>query len=248
MAIGEMLGTISKEVASTAEKFVEKTMEKVSEVSEYAEEEIGKKKVDGSYVLEKLDEIKKINPEQLKLRLYETFDARIESTKLKDIGESSEQIKDGGEKKEGLTEEQKTKIKEETGWSNAIIDYIGSWEEYEIYKKAGLIEAEIGGRKCLIRDDIDWGQLDEKGRTNEERVKKGLAPLDKNGDAIQLHHIGQHADSPLAELTFEEHRCNGNDNILHDKRMETETHGEGNNWDNERQNYWKDRANYNEGV
>ena len=64
--------------------------------------------------------------------------------------------------------------------------------------------------------------------------------------AIQLHHIGQHKDSPLAELTFEEHRCNGNDIVLHDKSSETETHGEGNTWDSERQVYWKERAKYNE--
>ena len=49
-------------------------------------------------------------------------------------------------------------------------------------------------------------------------------------------------------MTFEEHRCNGNDTILHDKTKETETHGEGNIWDSKRQTYWKDRANYNEGV
>lgn len=113
--------------------------------------------------------------------------------------------------------------------------------EYE----AGLVEAEIGGKKCLIRTDIDWDQVDEKGRTNTQRVERELAPLDKNGDSIQLHHIGQHKDSPLAELTFEEHRCGGNDTILHDKSIESEAHGEGNNWDNERQNYWQNRADYN---
>lgn len=171
-----------------------------------------------------------------------------ETTKVDDGNDSSENIKNDDESKEGLTDEEKLRIKEETGWSDEVINHIGSWEEYEIYKKAGLQEVEIGGKKCLIRGDIDWDQVDEKGRTNTERVKRGLAPLDKNGDAIQLHHIGQHEDSPLAELTFEEHRCNGNDTILHDKTKETEIHGAGNTWDSERQTYWKDRADYNEGV
>lgn len=159
------------------------------------------------------------------------------------VGEANE-----GEGKEGLTDEEKLRIHEASGWSDEIIDSFRSIEEYEIYKKAGLQEVEIGEKKALIRNDIDWNQTDEKGRTNEERIKRGLAPLDKDGDSIELHHIGQHADSLLAELTFKEHRGDGNDTILHDKKKETETHGEGNNWDNERQNYWKDRDEYNEGA
>ncbi len=159
---------------------------------------------------------------------------------------AEEEANDSSENtREGLSEEEKDKAREETGWSDEILDAIGSWEEYEIYRDAGLVEAEIGGKKCLIRNDIDWDQKDEKGRTNAERIKRGLAPLDKNGNPIQLHHIGQHADSPLAELTFEEHRCNGNDTILHNKKMPTETHGEGNTWDDERKEYWTNRAEYN---
>ena len=145
------------------------------------------------------------------------------------------------EKKEGLTQEEKDIIKKETGWSNEIIDAIRSMDEYRIYKEAGLVEGEVNGKKCLMRTDINWDQKDQFGMTNRERVAEGYAPLDKNGKPIQLHHIGQHADSPLAELTFEEHRTGGNDKILHDKTKETEVHGEGNNWDNERMDYWRNR-------
>lgn len=158
---------------------------------------------------------------------------------------------------DGLIEEEKIKVKEEMGFTDKIVDAIGSWKEYEIYKNAELVEYEIGDKKCLIREDIEWdkkwetGKYDENDQpiyeTNRERIAKGRAPLDENGNPIQLHHIGQHADSPLAELTFEEHRCNGNDTILHDKTKETEAHGEGNTWDRERQDYWKARAIYNEG-
>lgn len=154
---------------------------------------------------------------------------------------------------EGLSEEEKERVKEETGWSDEIVDALGSIEEYEIYKKAGLVEAEVAGKKCLIRTDINWDQeyvdpFTNKTKTNRDRVKEGLAPLDKNGKPIQLHHIGQHADSPLAELTFEEHRCGGNDTILHDKTKSTEVHGPGNTWDSERQEYWKNRAETEGGV
>jgi hypothetical protein len=97
----------------------------------------------------------------------------------------------------------------------------------------------------LIRDDIDWNQVDEKGRTNQQRVEDGKAPLNKNGEKIYLHHIGQHADSPLAELTFKEHRSDGNDTILHDKSIESEVHGDDSKWVAEREAYWKNRGNYN---
>lgn len=142
--------------------------------------------------------------------------------------------------KEGLTDEEKAKIKEETGWSDEIIDAIGSWKEYEIYKNAGLVEAEIDGKKCLIRNDIDWDQKDAMGRTNKERAEQGLSPINKDGKAIELHHIGQHADSPLAELTQEEHRGKGNDTILHDKTKESEIDRQA--FAGERSDHWAARA------
>jgi hypothetical protein len=79
----------------------------------------------------------------------------------------------------------------------------------------------FNGKWCLIRTDIDWEQKDELGRTNKERAEQGLAPLNKNGKSIELHHIGQDPDSPLAELTQEEHRGTGNDSVLHDKNQDT---------------------------
>ena len=140
----------------------------------------------------------------------------------------------------GLTQEQKDKIKEETGWSDEIIDAIGSMEEYQIYKDAGLVEAEIDGRKCLINPNIDMNQKDAFGRTNKERMEQGLAPLDKNGNPIELHHIGQKNDSPLAELTQEQHRSKENYSILHDTKKESEIDRKA--FDNERENHWKARA------
>ena len=51
------------------------------------------------------------------------------------------QADDNNEQK-GLTQEQKDKIKEETGWSDEIIDAIGSMEEYQIYNKHVLYQKE----------------------------------------------------------------------------------------------------------
>lgn len=152
-------------------------------------------------------------------------------------------------KSEGLTDEEKAKIKEETGWSDEIIDCIQNMKQYEILKNAGLREVEINGRKCLIKENIDLDYEDKDGITNRQRMAMGLAPLDsKTGKPIELHHLGQKADSPLVELTEEEHRTGEyedgkkNQSLWHDNTINTEVHGEGNTWDQERKLYWKERA------
>ena len=145
-----------------------------------------------------------------------------------------------------LTAEQKKEIKEKTSWSDEIIDSIGSVEEAEIYMNAGLVEGEVNGKKCLIRNDIDLDQKDEDGITNRERMERGRPPITKNGEEVELHHIGQKPDSPLAELTMEEHRGAGNDTILHDKTKETEI--DRNEFGKERREHWKDRVNVMEGA
>lgn len=158
-------------------------------------------------------------------------------------------------KSEGLTGEEKAKIKEETGWSDEIIDCIKNMQQYEILKKAGLIEVEINGRKCLVKENIDLDYTDEDGVSNRDRIARGLAPLDsKTGKPIELHHLGQKADSPLVELTEEEHRTGEyedgkkNQSLWHDNTKETEVHGEGNSWDQERKAHWKARAEMGRGT
>ncbi len=134
----------------------------------------------------------------------------------------------------------KEKLQLETGWSNEIIDAIDSEEEAQIYKDADLKEVNINDKSCLVRNDLDMNQKDEFGRTNQERMENGLAPLSKDGETIELHHIGQKSDSPLAELTSSEHRANGNDTILHDKTKTSEI--DRNSFRTEKQEHWKARA------
>lgn len=240
--VGQAVEKGAEAVVESAEKASEKVAEGV-EAAKAEAEELSKMDLDGmkksglEIIQSKMESIRNLSPKQLDEianRVMENAEDKVENTEP----ETDKDV----EKTKGISDEEKAKIKEETGWSDEIIDAIGSMEEYDIYKKAGLVEAEIGGKKCLIRTDIDWEQTDPFGNTNRERTEKGLAPLDKNGKPLQLHHIGQHADSPLAELTFEEHRCGGNDTILHDKSKETEVHGEGNKWDSERSDYWKARG------
>lgn len=148
---------------------------------------------------------------------------------------------DTNEKKDGLTDEQKKELQERTGWPDEIIDNIGSMEEAEIYEKAGLKAVEIDGKWCLIRNDIDLDQVDEDGISNRERMERGRPPITKDGKEVELHHIGQKQDSPLAELTTEEHRGTGNDAILHDKTKESEIDRTA--FAKERKDHWKSRVN-----
>lgn len=139
-----------------------------------------------------------------------------------------------------LTDEQREKIKEESGYSDEVIDNISCWEEYEVYIDVDLEEVEIDGKKCLIRSDIDFDQKDSMGRANRERIEQGLSPINKDGKVIELHHIGQNSDSPLAELTQQEHRGKGNDTILHDKTKESEI--DRGKFTTERNDYWTARV------
>lgn len=164
---------------------------------------------------------------------------------VKDINDSSlDEVKS-----KGLTDVEKTAIKEQTGWSDEIINNINRIQQYEILKSAGLIEVEVNGRSCLIKEKIDLDYTDEDGISNRDRIARGLAPLDsKTGNPIELHHLGQKVNSPLVELTKEEHRTgeyeNGkkNQSLWHDNSIDSDVHGDGNNWDQERKIYWKERA------
>ena len=193
---------------------------------------------DGVDILGKKNEIKiedvlgKINPNK-NLNPNSEILSQVKENYSKEANESPETRKE-------LSDEEKQRIKEETGWSDEIVDAISSMEEYEIYKKADLEEKEINGKKCLVRKDIDLEQKDSMGRTNSERMEKGLPPLDKNGRPIELHHIGQKSDSPLAELTTSEHRGKGNDTVLHDKKKESEIDRD--KFAEERSEHWKNRS------
>mgnify|MGYP000241825987 FL=1 len=219
--------TESYDIKENDKKEINKeTLEKYDRLMEYDKlEEVNNPK-----------ELKEFTIEEIKEKLNELFSKgglfNKEIEKTNDTDDNAE--------KQGLTEEQKNDIKKRTGWSDEIINSIGSMREAEIYIKAGLKEAEINGKKCLIRSDIDMDQKDEDGITNRERMERGLPPITKNGEKVELHHIGQKPDSPLAELTTEEHRGAGNDTILHDKQKESEI--DRNEFAKERKEHWKNRA------
>lgn len=133
----------------------------------------------------------------------------------------------------------KGEVKKETGWPDSILDNIRSEDEAQIYKEANLSVESVGGKDCLIRTDINYEQVVD-GETNLERMKRGKAPMTKDEQLVELHHIGQKPGSPFAELTTIEHRGPGNDMILHDKTSESEI--DRYTFRNERETYWKNRV------
>lgn len=238
MAVLEVFTSVAaKSVASVVEG-VQKGAEGIKNISCKEMKEIAKQKIEtikssGDAVMSKMNDIKNLTPEQLQEKLNEGIgEQNSENTFEADKAEK---------KSEALTNEERASIKKESGWSDEIIDAIDSKEAYNIYKEAGLIDAEVNGKKCLIRNDIDWAQKDAMGRTNRERAEQGLSPINKDGKVIELHHIGQHSDSPLAELTTEEHRGKGNDTILHNKIKESEINRQ--EFAKERNHHWEARTN-----
>lgn len=138
-----------------------------------------------------------------------------------------------------LTKETSESLRER-GAGDKTIESIGSEEEAQIYIDSGLECKEINEKEALTRTDIDYDQKDSFGKTNLERMEKGKAPLGQNGKPIELHHVGQKMDSPLAELTKSEHMSNGNDTVLHNKQKESEINRT--EFKDERAEHWKTRA------
>lgn len=146
------------------------------------------------------------------------------------------------------------KVHLQTGWSlDDLIMKMNSEEEARIYIRAGLQERIIGGRKALVRRDIDWAAFNcrqewlkskltdydhWKNYNNADLIGEGYPPRDSNGDPYELHHIGQHQDSPFAELTWSEHMGDGNNSILHPRR---ESEIDRNQFDKEKSAYWQAR-------
>ena len=180
-------------------------------------------------------------------QLEEYANSILEQAKQQEIVKAIEETADteAKESTEGLTDKEKQKIKEETGWSDVIIDAIESMDLYEIYKNAGLHEAEINGRKCLVKD-IDMDYVDPKtGMTNRERMERGLSPIDsKTGEKIELHHMGQKFDAPFAELSENSEHGDGRHKTLHTStedswRNDSEKNRE---YNNQRKEHWEQRV------
>jgi hypothetical protein len=142
-----------------------------------------------------------------------------------------------------LNDELISALQAETGWSPDVIEAIkknpnNSKEVADTLQRLNLTESKIGGRTSLIQE-IDLTRKNEKGITNLELMKQGNAPLDSNGNPIELHHIAQTMDSPYAELPWDEHRGKGQYSVMHDLSKSSEINRPV--FGTQRSNYWKER-------
>ena len=143
---------------------------------------------------------------------------------------------------EGLTDQEKQEIKDKTGWSDKIINAIRTKEEAQIYIDAGLVEGEVNGKPALLQPEIDGKACNDPrwpDWSNKELAEEGYPPRDRNGRPYELHHIGQNPDSPLAELTYEQHHSGGNFKILHTFDESSIDRAQ---FNKERKEYWSERS------
>ena len=63
-----------------------------------------------------------------------------------------------------------------------------------------------GNTYKIFQQDIDFDIIDDKGRTNLDRMSKGCAPLGKDGNPMNLHHSKQKGHGPLFEMTNDTHK------------------------------------------
>ena len=136
VTVAEKTAEVTKKAVETTEKIIEKTAEVTEKVAETAESAVDKIRetpnrsievsAERSFLYSKLEEVQQYTPEQLQAKV----DENLEMQKGPELDTDYEQLNS----REGLTDEEKTKLKEETGWSDEIIDSISSMEEAEIYK------------------------------------------------------------------------------------------------------------------
>ena len=101
---------------------------------------------------------------------------------------------------------------------------------------------QFNGNKVYQRNDIfDPNYLDKKsGKTNLQLMEMGRAPIGKDGKSVNLHHMLQKQDGPIAEVTQSFHKDNHATIHINDNSIPSGINrADFNKW---RSNYWKNRA------
>lgn len=186
--------SVSNEVSDSA---TESTTENNDSATELYED------VDDADTNESSDNLLDETDSETESELVENEPEKMETSENEDSYETETNDGTDSTDSEMDAEVVREEINEKSDYSDEVNEKISSVEELEVYQKANLKEENIDGRTCLVRDDIDMEYVDPKsGMTNQELMEKGRAPYDaKTGERIELHHIGQDYDSPLAELT-----------------------------------------------
>lgn len=229
--------SVSNEVSDSA---TESTTENNDSATELYED------VDDADTNESSDNLLDETDSETESELVENEPEKMETSENEDSYETETNDGTDSTDSEMDAEVVREEINEKSDYSDEVNEKISSVEELEVYQKANLKEENIDGRTCLVRDDIDMEYVDPKsGMTNQELMEKGRAPYDaKTGERIELHHIGQDYDSPLAELT-EDTEHGDYYSALHTKEGESWRNDsqKNNHYNNvERPGHWKSRV------
>jgi hypothetical protein len=101
---------------------------------------------------------------------------------------------------------------------------------------------EFKGNKVYQRNDlIDPLRVDERGRTNLQRMRKGLAPHGPDGSSMNAHHMLQTQNGPIAEMTKTFHQKYKS--VIHINPNTISSGIDRGKFDKWRKNYWKNRVN-----
>lgn len=149
-------------------------------------------------------------------RAIDTFEKPIDSDKRLEVASDSKSTYSY----DGLSKPQEF-LAQAQGFPKEIAKDIYNSQELKHYMDIGMRAVQFGQKEngeprfCLVPKELslDVG-VDEKGRTNAERLQGGLQPV-KDGKVLEAHHIGQKNGGHYALLTKEEHIVNGNKIILH---------------------------------
>ncbi|UUM57565.1 HNH/ENDO VII family nuclease [Streptococcus suis] len=149
-------------------------------------------------------------------RAIDAFEKPIDSDKRLEVASDSKSTYSY----DGLSKFQEI-LAQVHGFPKELAKDIYNHQELKHYVDIGMRAVQFGQKEngeprfCLVPKELslDVG-VDEKGRTNAERLQSGLQPI-KDGKVLEAHHIGQKNGGHYALLTKEEHIVNGNKIILH---------------------------------
>lgn len=154
-------------------------------------------------------------------------------------GGVSEAIALKGATLSGLTMNEAALIQKQSKYPLDIIKQFHSYDEFLVYKDAGLKPIMVNGRTALLQNiDLDYVSKLPNGTevTNLLRMQKGMPPIDPlTRKAYQLHHIGQKSNGTLAVLTESQHL--GNASILNIAGKDSEINRP--EFANVRKNFWE---------
>lgn len=102
---------------------------------------------------------------------------------------------------------------------------------------------QFNGNKVYQRNDLfDPKYIDPKsGKTNLQLMEQGRAPIGYDGKSVNLHHMTQKQDGPIAEVTQMFHK--DNHSVIHVNNNSIQSGIDRNQFNKWRSEYWKTRAN-----